>query len=145
MTNEELNKQFDIVHEENQKYMDIFENYMKKERLSKRTIRKHMSNIDMFLEYYLTYDMPNHMSWGCYDVNAYFDDFIIRKTSYSTLEDVRSIISTLNKFYKLMYELRYITVEDYMEYLNVVKDRKRYWEMVMYKAKIKPYKDEWWI
>jgi len=146
MSNEELNRQFDIVHKENQQYMKIFEDYMIKEGLTKRTMRKHMYNIDMFLECYMTYEMPYHMREGCYSVNAYFDGFITKKTSYSTMEDVKSIIATLNKFYKLMYELRYITVEDYMEYLKTVKYHKYDWEMAMYKAKIKPYlKGDWWV
>lgn len=114
---EELNYE---TNEKEMKYLELFKNKLESDGLSNSTIKEHVFNTRFYLNDYLTYyeyiSMEKVMSHICE-----ISDWFIRKAMWSTLASIKSNISSLKKFYKLMVELNYASKEDYLEMLDDIK------------------------
>ena len=64
---------------ENKKYLDIFENEMRKEKLSEKTIKKHLSNIDIYINGYLLFRDILNMEDGVNLTFGFFENFFPNK------------------------------------------------------------------
>ena len=115
---EELNYE---TNEKEMKYLELFKNKLESDGLSNSTIKEHVFNTRFYLNDYLTYyeyiPMEKVMSHIC----EVFSDWFIRKAMWSTPASIKSNISSLKKFYKLMVELNYASKEDYLEMLDDIK------------------------
>lgn len=63
----------------NRKILNGFKTYMQNQKLSPKTIQKHLSNINFYLNEYLTYYDVTKMEDGVYEINVFLGDFFIRK------------------------------------------------------------------
>ncbi len=142
MTNDDIKIQLEHARQENQQYMSMFEEYLIKDDIMQKTIERHMKYVHIYLEYCLTFGTKNHLSYGCYNVDSYFEDYIYEEKLISYANDLRNNIVTLNKFYRLMCSYGYISKEDYKVYKELVRDHKERWLYIMdiKKKKAKPKK-----
>ena len=111
----------------NEKYMDIFEKWLKEKGLSPKTIRSHLNNVDTYLDYYLNYYEINEMPQGSYMINGYLGDFFIRKCMWSTAYTTKQTASSIKKFYGCMNELGYVSKDDYNFLCKTIKDNMDNW------------------
>ncbi len=84
---------------ENQKYLDLFEQSL--QGMAPRTIRKHLSNMDLFLNDFLPGENLTPMEEGPVMVGLFVDHFLIHKF-WSSPERIRSSAASLKKFYRCM-------------------------------------------
>ncbi|MCD7808230.1 MAG: hypothetical protein LUH02_02730 [Erysipelotrichaceae bacterium] len=124
---EEHEKLANEIRKENEKYLDLFEQSLINAGLVKKTIRKHMNNIDFYLNDFLTYYEPVKMEDGCCRVDDFLGDWFIRKAMWATKDSINSNCASLKKFYKLMLDYGYIKAEDYKELLLTIKENKQSW------------------
>lgn len=101
----------------NEKYLKEFEEWLKGKNLAKKTIRKHLNNIDLYINDYLNYYEITKMEKGVTEAYVFFNDWFIRKCLWSSENSLKETASSIKKFYKCMCELGYISNEDY-EFLN---------------------------
>ncbi|MDD4187965.1 MAG: site-specific integrase [Bacilli bacterium] len=106
----------------NKKYIKEFENKLKEKGLSKKTIRNHLNNIDLFLNNYLNYYDIILMEDGIGRVYSFLGDFFIRKCLWSSKTSIKSNAATLKKFYKCMSEKKYIEKEIYEQMVKIIND-----------------------
>ncbi len=106
----------------NEKYIKIFENWLNEQKLVKKTICKHLDNIDLYINEYLNYYEVTKMEEGVMDVYSFLSDWFIRKCLWSSVTSVKEMAASIKKFYKCMSEKGYIENEDYKILCEEIKD-----------------------
>lgn len=97
----------------NKKLIKEFEHWLKKQNLAAKTIRKHINNVDLFLNDYLPYYEGETMEEGVSSVYTFLSDWFIRKCLWSSKTSIKETAASIKKFYKCMNELGYIDKEKY--------------------------------
>lgn len=113
--------------EENKNYFLLFEQELKEAGLTEKTIRRHLGNVDHYIDHYTGYLKASPMEKSLEE--SYLMDFFFYYTMYKDLdvsaERIKSLIASLNKFYKCMLKHGYITQEQfdvYKEYISLSKE-----------------------
>lgn len=111
----------------NKKYLNAFENYLKNQGLTTKTINKHLSNVDFYLNDYLNYYDIIKMENGVSEINMYLGDWFIRKCLWSSKTSIKENAASIKKFYKCMSELNYIPKENYDFLCSIIKNNMEIW------------------
>lgn len=111
----------------NAKYLEIFEKELLAAGLISKTIRKHMENVDFYINEYLL-RQPLEMSCGCAEINEFLGYFFIHKCMWSTPENIKTTAASIKKFYKCMMEHAYVTKEDYQNLCEDIKENMSVWQ-----------------
>lgn len=113
MDYKEYEKQRNENIKRNEKFLQQFEEYMKKENLSKKTINKHYSNVELYINEYLNYYEVEKMEEGCYAVDSFLGDWYVRKCLFASKSSIKETATAIKKFYKCMLDLKNIDEGDY--------------------------------
>ena len=97
----------------NNRFIEEFKGWLKNKKLTPKTIAKHTSNIELFLNNYLPYYEGETMEEGAASVYPFLDDWFIRKCMWSSKTSIKETASSIKKFYKCMNELGYIDNDKY--------------------------------
>ena len=109
-----------VIHQQNSSYLHLFESDI--DGLAPKTIKRHLQNVDFFLNTYLLFDEANPLSMQD-GVNA-IDDFLgyfLEEKTYFTDSTKRSFVTSLRKFYKSMAKHGKISAEEYNEVEDALK------------------------
>ncbi len=102
MTDTEFNKweaDCEKLRAENKQLLHDFALLLRDKNLKDKTIKKHVNNVDTYINHYLLYyDVINAAS-GIGNLNGYFSDFFIRKCMWSTPAMTKQTVASLKKFY----------------------------------------------
>lgn len=107
--------------ERNNIFLREFEENMKKEKLSKVTIDKHLSNVEFYINTYLNHDTVDLAEEGVYSISWYLVMWYPRKVLFSSQSEISSVRTSLKKFYTFMYKQNYIIEEAYTDMLEEIK------------------------
>lgn len=111
----------------NEGYLELFEQSLVDAGLSDKTIRRHISNVDFFINtYLLTYDV-RPMEDGCGMVDDFLGYFFIKKCMWSTPASIKGNAATFKKFYKCMLDNNLVSKESYEELLATIKANMADW------------------
>ena len=97
--------------DKNAELLQEFTDWLQAQGLSEATIRRHESNIDLYINYYLLYEEVTAPADGSDDVGDYLGYWFIRKISASDYA-IRSNAASLRKFYGFMVERGHVDAED---------------------------------
>ena len=117
----------DREREKNQTYLDLFEKDLKAAKLAPKTIRKHLDNVDFYLNEYLLREDVLSMESGTNWVDSFLGYFFIRKCMWSTPSSIKTTAASIKKFYKSMLQHGKIPQEDYDELCEVIKENMDDW------------------
>lgn len=106
----------------NKKFIDEFEQWLIEKGFAKKTIRKHLSNIDLYINDYLNYYDITKMEDGMVDVYSFLNGWFIEKCLWTSRNSLKEMVSSVKKFYQCMSEKEYVKKEDYKELCNLIKD-----------------------
>ena len=107
----------------NEDYLKMFEKSLEEKQLTAKTIRKHVSNIDFYLNDYLTYyDEIIKMKDGTQYTGSFLGDWFIRKAMWASKSSIKEMSSSLKKFYEYMIALGFVKISDYQEMCYEIKD-----------------------
>ena len=106
----------------NEKFLKIFDNWLNDQKLSKKTIRKHLSNIDLYINNYLNYYEVTNMENGVSMVYSFLNDWFIRKCMWSSVSSIKETAASIKKFYQCMSEKGYIKNKEYKFLCQEIKD-----------------------
>ena len=107
----------------NEDYLKMFEKSLEEKQLTAKTIRKHVSNIDFYLNDYLTYyDEIIKMKDGTQYTGSFLGDWFIRKAIWASKSSIKEMVSSLKKFYEYMSALGFVKISDYQEMCYEIKD-----------------------
>lgn len=120
---DEREKQLKENTKRNEDYLKMFEKSLEEKQLTTKTIRKHVSNIDFYLNDYLTYyDEIIKMEDGTQYTGSFLGDWFIRKAIWASKSSVKEMASSLKKFYEYMSALGFVKISDYQEMCYEIKD-----------------------
>ena len=120
---DEREKQLKENTKRNEDYLKMFEKSLEEKQLTAKTIRKHISNIDFYLNDYLTYyDEIIKMEDGTQYTRSFLGDWCIRKAMWASKSSIKEMASSLKKFYEYMSALGFVKISDYQEMCYEIKD-----------------------
>lgn len=114
------------IREENRRYLQIFAEDM--DRLSPKTVRTHLGNVDLFINEYLLREDAVPMEEGIEHIGGFLGDFFIRKCLWTTPATIKSASVSIRKFYKSMMEHGFVKKEAYAELCSVIKEDLEGWQ-----------------
>lgn len=125
------------IREQNEQYLELFENNLKEANLKPKTINNHLSNVEFYLDTLLWTDLMD-MKAGCgYEINSFLGDYFIRKTSWSTPATIKANAASIKKFYKAILDHGHVKRESYDELCDVIKEFMPNWQ-----ARCEKYNDD---
>lgn len=123
---EEYEKKCDEIREENKRYLNIFSEDIN--GLSPKTIKKHLNNVDTYINDYLLMKDMLTMEQGVTEINGYLGYFFIEKCMWSTPASIKSTAASIKKFYKSMMEHGFIEKKAYDDLCFIIKENMEYWQ-----------------
>ena len=110
----------DILLQQNSVYLHLFE--LDLQGLATKTIKRHLQNMDFFLNTYLLFDEANPLSMqeGVNTIDDFLGYFLEEKTYFAD-STKRSFVTSLRKFYKSMAIYGKISAEEYNEVEDALK------------------------
>ena len=110
----------DILLQQNSVYLHLFE--LDLQGLATKTIKRHLQNMDFFLNTYLLFDEANPLSMqeGVNTIDDFLGYFLEEKTYFAD-STKRSFVTSLRKFYKSMAKHGKISAEEYNEVEDALK------------------------
>ena len=106
----------------NKKFINEFEKWLIAQKLGNKTIRKHLNNIDLFINDYVNYYEVTKMEDGISSVYSFLNDWFIRKCAWSSVTSIKETAASIKKFYQCMSEKGYVSSEDYKFLCRMIKD-----------------------
>lgn len=106
----------------NEKYIEGFEKWLIEKDLAPKTIRKHLSNVSLYINDYLNYYDIIKAEDGIDKIYSFLDGWFIRKCLWVSKNSIKEMTASLKKFYQYMSENNYVTVEDYKDMCFFIKE-----------------------
>lgn len=125
---ESLDEWEDKIIDANMLVIGDFKLHLENKGLAKKTISHHINNIDMFANYYLTtYDYCGTIFDGYKNFNDFFGYWFITKCLFASENSMKSLISSLKKFYTFLYEEKYINKDEMDDAIFSLNEGKEGW------------------
>jgi intergrase/recombinase len=113
--------------QKNEKLLQEFKDWLEAKGLSDKTVKKHVENIDFYINEYLTYYEVQGPEENVYEIASFLGDWFVRKAMWASKTAIKDYCAGFKKFYKFLEEKEMITEADYKELLSIIKERKSDW------------------
>ena len=117
------------IKERNYLLLDLFKDDLIQSGLKDKTISRHLSNVEFYINEFLLYMDAYSMEEGLNMLDDYLGNFYIRKCLWSTPGNIKSTAASIKKFYKSMVDHGEIDKEDYYDLCSLIKDSMDIWQM----------------
>ena len=115
------------IKKENRKLLNSFRQYLGSKNLSKKTVDKHVSNIDFYINEFLLYEEPSKAKEGVNRLDYFLGYWFIRKAMWASVTSIKEIITSLKHFYTYMHLIDEIDLEELNEMKEEIKESKDEW------------------
>ena len=115
------------IKNENRKILDHFSQYLASKKLVKKTIDKHVSNIEFYINDFLLYEEPLKAKEGVNRLDYFLGYWFIRKAMWASVSSIKENITSLKHFYTFMHEIGEINMEELLEMKEEIKESKDEW------------------
>ena len=121
------------VYERNRELLDIFERWLREQRLSAKTIQKHLDSVDRFANSYLAdaggaLELPGPADEAVpEDVDDFLADWMLYEEDQRPVERVKSHIASLKKFYLCLEEMGEMAAEDARAMRHLLQEDRAYY------------------
>lgn len=106
----------------NEKYIKEFEKWLNEKNLAKKTIRKHISNIDLYINDYLNYYDVIKVEDGIGSVYSFLDGWFIEKCLWASKNSLKETATSIKKFYQFMSENNYVGIDNYKDMCSFIEE-----------------------
>lgn len=106
----------------NEKYIKEFEKWLNEKNLAKKTIRKHISNIDLYINDYLNYYDVIKVEDGIGSIYSFLDGWFIEKCLWASKNSLKETATSIKKFYQFMSENNYVGIDNYKDMCSFIKE-----------------------
>ena len=106
----------------NEKYIKEFEKWLNEKGLVKKTIRKHLNNVDLYINNYLNYYDITKVEDGMSCIYSFLDGWFIEKCLWSSKNSLKETGASIKKFYQYMSENNYVSSEEYKEMCDLIRE-----------------------
>ena len=123
---EEYEEKCKLIKQENESLLEMFEKDL--EGLKQKTINRHLTNVDFYINTYLLREDAYDFTHGIWDIDDYLGYFFIRKCMWSTPGNIKSTAASIKKFYQCMLKQEMIQKADYEYLCETIKDNMWKWQ-----------------
>lgn len=116
------------IRETNNQLLNLFADDLSKSGLTAKTINRHISNADFYINEYLLREDALTMESGTAMLDRFLGDFFIRKCMWSTPGNIKTTAASIKKFYKCMLDHNKISKDDYDFLSSEIKDSMKIWQ-----------------
>lgn len=124
MTEKQIDS-FDAIIEENEKYLEMFGGFLEKRNYREKTVKKHKSHVDYYINHFLMYGIPKHMEEGC---SAAVFGFIISRVNEkvipASVHNIDYFLASIRLFYECMCEKKLVSRKQFKDFKEVIADLK---------------------
>ena len=125
---EEYEQKCEELRKANAELLKKFEASLVERGLSKKTINRHVENVDLLInDYMLRDDEPEAITSGQCSLDGFFY-FFIRKCMWSTPANVKTTAASIKKFMKFLADNGDISQETYKFMADDIKESVVYWQ-----------------
>ena len=128
MDYDDHSKACDKIRAKNSEYLALFEQALIEDTLKDSTIKRHLANIDFYINEFLLYEEPLTIDYGIYQIGSFLGGFFIRKCMWSTPGNIKSTAASIKKFYKCMMDRGIVKKSDYEFLCSEIKDGMETWQ-----------------
>ena len=125
---EEYERECDKIRQTNEELLTLFEEELQDSGLSAKTVRRHLSNAEFYINEYLLREEPRPMEDGITELDMFLGFFFIRKCMWSTPGTIESTAASIKKFYKCMLNHGKISKDDYAYLCDDIKENMEQWQ-----------------
>ena len=112
----------------NKKLLTEFRNWLQASGLAEKTIKSHVSNIDVYINEFLPYEEPvTKAEEGASSVNMYLGYWFIKKAMWASKASIKSNAASLTKFYTFLLEKSLIERDELDELKLTIKEEMPEW------------------
>ena len=135
-------KDCERIRADNKELLADFEEWLYDQDLSSKTVRKHVSNVDFYIDEFLLYDDAIEARDGAPRAGMFLGYWFINKAMWSSKTGIKDNAASLKKFYAFMQERGQVSEEAVASLQDTVKERMPVWLAAMdeYEASLT---DEW--
>lgn len=112
---------------ENRNVIDGFMKYLELKSLSEKTVNKHVSNIDFYINDFLLYEEPLEPKEGISMLNFFLGYWFIRKALWASVTSIKENITSLKHFYTYLHQNGDVTSEELYDMKQDIKENKDEW------------------
>ena len=120
----------------NSELIEDFKTWLTTKKLSPKTVEKHLSNVDFYINEFLLYEDAIEAKNGVGSVSMFLGYWFIRKAIWASQSSIKENASSLKKFYQYMFEKGFIEQQDLDELKLTIKE-----EMPEWLATVRRYDD----
>lgn len=124
---DQLESECEKIQTENHHVVEGFRQYLKAKNLSEKTINKHVSNAEFYINDFLLYEEPLQPKEGIYKLNYFLGFWFIRKALWASVTSINEYISSLKHFYTYLHKNGEVNAEELFEMKQVIKEKKDEW------------------
>jgi len=124
---EQYEKQCKKMRKANERLLNVFEEWLKSAGLSEKTIDRHLSNADFYINEFLLYEDVVEAKDGAYRVDDYLGDWFIRKGPCGGPSSLKSSAASLKKFFAFLHEKGLVDKEDLTDLIKTIKAEMPKW------------------
>ncbi len=128
---EQYEKDCKRIKKQNANILNDFEIWLTKKNLSPKTIKKHCSNVDFYINEYLLYEEAIEAADGPGNIGNYLGYWFIRKAMWASQAAIKENASSLKKFYQFMFDKKKISKESLDWLTQRIKDEMPEWLAIM--------------
>jgi site-specific recombinase XerD len=114
------------IFDDNETHLMGFVKWLKNKGLSQKTIKTHATNVEFYINDYLSYDLMD-VTEGCQRIGDFLGDWFIRKAAWSSCAHIKSYASSFKKFYAYLLEKNVVEQEDYDNLCATIRERMQDW------------------
>ena len=115
------------IRKENRKLLNNFRKYLSSKKLAKKTVDKHVSNIDFYINEFLLNEEPSKAKEGVNNLDYFLGYWFIRKAMWASVTSIKENITSLKHFFTYMHTIDEIDLEELNEMKEEIKESKDEW------------------
>ncbi len=116
------------IRQRNDELLEIFVDDLEASGFSDKTIDRHLTNADFYLNTFLLRENLCTMEDGLYMLGSFLGNFFIRKCLWSTPATIKTTAASIKKFYKSMLDHGFIEKEDYAALCEEIRESMGEWQ-----------------
>ncbi len=119
------------IRKDNESILNDFQKWLSDRKLSKKTMRKHISNVEFYINDFLLYEDAIEASDGTSEVGMFLGYWFIKKAMWANKTAIKENAASLKKFYQFMLEKRKISKESFEDMKETIKEEMPEWLATM--------------
>ena len=112
---------------ENKELLSEFTNWLQDANLSKKTIDRHISNVDFYINEFLLYEDATAAKDGALDIGFFLGYWFIKKAMWASTASIKSNAASLKKFYTFLHQRGAVKKKDLDLLKETIKEEMPEW------------------